>query len=117
MKSCLGLEGHKLTFTVTGLKPNTRVYAFFDGVDVNADCKPILGSATNTTLTANLAKADTTVTVASTTGFPSTGTLAVGDVTEVDRFGVGFVQQEQMTYTGTTATTFTGVTRNTGSQY
>ena len=107
----------QINFTVTGLKPNTRVYAFFDGVDVNPDCKPILGSSTQTNLTANLAKADTTVTVASTTGFPSTGTLAVGDVNEIDRFGVGFIQQEQMTYTGTTATTFTGVTRNTGRQY
>ena len=107
----------QINFNVTGLKPNTRVYAFFDGVDVNPDCKPILGSATNTTLTANLAKADTTVTVASTSGFATSGTIAVGDITEVDRFGIGFIQQEQMTYTGLTATTFTGVTRNTGTQY
>ncbi len=104
----------QINFTVTGMKPNTRLYAFFDGVDVNPECKPILGSASDTTLSSNLAKADTTVTVASTAGFPDTGILAVGDITEVDRFGIGFIRQEQMTYTGKTATTFTGITRNTG---
>tara|TARA_E500000318_G_scaffold1208_1_gene1574 strand:+ start:1 stop:939 length:939 start_codon:yes stop_codon:yes gene_type:complete len=39
----------------------------------------------------------TTITVSSTTGFDSTGTLFIGN--------------EQLTYTGTTSTTFTGVTR------
>ena len=107
----------QINFTVTGLKPNTRVYSFFDGVDVNADCKPILSSAVSTTLASNLAKADTTVTVTSTAGFPDTGTLAVGDINEVDPWGTGFIKQEQMTYTGKTSTTFTGVTRNTGTQY
>jgi len=111
------MRSRDINFTVTGMKPNTRVYAFFDGVDVNADIKPIGDSASDTTLTSNLAKADTTVNVTSTTGFPSTGTIGIGDTTEVDPFGIGFVRQEQMTYTGKTATTFTGVTRNTGNQY
>ena len=42
----------------------------------------------------------TTITVASTTGFDSTGTL--------------FIANEQITYTGTTSTTFTGCTRGAG---
>ena len=111
------MRARDVNFSVTGMKPNTRVYAFFDGTDINADVKPTLTSASSTTLTSNLAKADTTVQVSSTTGFPATGTIGIGDTSEVDPFGVGFVKQEQMTYTGTTATTFTGVTRNTGNQY
>ena len=43
----------------------------------------------------------TTITVSSTTGFDSTGTLFIGN--------------EQLTYTGTTSTTFTGVTRGANS--
>ena len=106
-----------VNFTVTGMKPNTRVYAFFDRVDVNAQVKPTGGSASNTTLNGALTKTATTVTVASTTGFPTTGTIGVGDTTVTDSFGQTFRQQEQMTYTGTTATTFTGITRNTGNQF
>ena len=106
-----------INFTVTGMKPNTRVYAFFDKVDVNADTKPVQTSASNTTLTSGVTKTATTITVASTTGFPTTGTLGVGDTTVTDSFGQTFRQQEQMTYTGLTATTFTGLTRNTGNQF
>ena len=111
------MRSRDINFAVTGMKPNTRVYAFFDGVDVNADVKPIGGSASDTTISSPFAKADTTLTVNSTAGFPSTGTVGVGDTTEVNPFGFGFVKQEQMTYTGTTSTTFTGITRNTGNQY
>ena len=111
------IRSRDVNFSVTGLKPNTRMYAFFDGVDVNADVKPTGASASDTTISSPFAKADTTLTVSSTTGFPDTGTLGVGDTTEVDPFGVGFIQQEQMTYTGKTATTFTGITRNTGNEY
>ena len=64
-----------------------------------------------------LTKTDTTVTVVSTTGFPTTGTIGIGDTLVSDPFGMTFRQQEQMTYTGLTATTFTGVTRNTGNQF
>ena len=112
------MRSRDVNFTVTGMKPNTRVYAFFDGTNVNADVKPTLTSASSTTLSVNLAKADsTTITVASTAGFPTSGTIALGDMNEVDPFGIGFIKQEQVTYTGKTATTFTGLTRNTGNQY
>ena len=107
----------QVNFTVTGMKPNTRVYAFFDRVDVNAECKPILTSANSTTLNGALTKTATTVTVASTTGFPTTGTIGVGAIDQVDWQGVSFKAMEQMTYTGTTATTFTGITRNTGNTF
>ena len=54
-----------------------------------------------TTLDGALTDSATTVTVASTTGFDSAGTLHVGN--------------EQITYTGTTSTTFTGATRGANS--
>lgn len=60
-----------------------------------------VGRAPNTLTTLNgalAAGATPTITVVSTTNYPSTGTLLIGN--------------EAMTYTGTTATTFTGVTRS-----
>jgi hypothetical protein len=54
-----------------------------------------------TTLSQSHTDSVTTITVASTTGFDSSGTLFIGN--------------EQVTYTGTTSTTFTGATRGTGS--
>ena len=54
-----------------------------------------------TTLSTSHTDSVTTITVASTTGFDSTGTLYIGN--------------EQVTYTGTTSTTFTGVTRGANS--
>ena len=62
------IRERNVNFTATGMKPNTRVYAFFDKVDVNADVKPTGGSTNNTTLNGALSKTATTVTVASTTG-------------------------------------------------
>ncbi len=50
-----------------------------------------------TTLDGALTDSATTITVASTTGFDSSGTI--------------FIENEQITYTGTTSTTFTGATR------
>lgn len=111
------MRSRDVDFTVTGMKPKTRVYAFFDGVNVTADVKPIFTSAKSTTLTSNLSKAATTITVASTADFPSSGTLGIGDVGIGDPFGVGRLKQEQVTYTGKTATTFTGVSRNVGNVY
>jgi hypothetical protein len=52
---------------------------------------------TTTTLDGALTDSATTVTVASTTGFDSSGTI--------------FIENEQITYTGTSSTTFTGATR------
>ena len=107
----------QVQFTATGMKPNTRIYAFFDRVDVNAEVKPRLTSAVNTLLNGALTKTATTVTVDSTTGFPSTGTIGVGAIDAESASGISFVAQEQMTYTGVTATTFTGITRNTGQMF
>ena len=52
---------------------------------------------TTTTLDGALTDSATTITVASTTGFNSSGTI--------------FIENEQITYTGTSSTTFTGATR------
>jgi len=111
------IRERNVNFTANNMKPNTRVYAFFDRVDVNADVKPVAGSTNNTTLSTAVTKTATTITVASTTGFPTTGTLGIGDTLVADPFGQTFRQQEQMTYTGLTSTTFTGITRNTGRQF
>ena len=54
-----------------------------------------------TTLSTSHTDSVTTITVSSTTGFDSSGTLFIGN--------------EQVTYTGTTSTTFTGATRGAGS--
>ena len=91
------MRSRDVLITVANMKPNTRVYAYFDEIDVNAHVKPTGASAGSTTLTGAHTKIVTTITVASTTSFPSTGTI--------------LIDNEQMTYTGTTATTFTGVTR------
>jgi hypothetical protein len=53
------------------------------------------------TLNGAITDSDTTITVNSTTGYPPKGTLTI--------------ETEYLTYTGTTATTFTGVTRGTNS--
>ena len=50
-----------------------------------------------TTLTSNMGTSDVTANVVSTAGFPSSGTIVIGF--------------EQITYTGTTSTTFTGLGR------
>ena len=56
---------------------------------------------TTTNLNGSLTDSATTITVNSTTGFSSSGTLHIAN--------------EQVTYTGTTSTTFTGVTRGANS--
>ena len=55
----------------------------------------------NTLLNGAINNSVTTLTVDTTTGFPTSGTLLIGT--------------EEMTYTGKTSTTFTGLTRNTNS--
>ena len=55
----------------------------------------------NTLLNGAIANNSPTLTVDTTTGFPTSGTLLIGT--------------EEMTYTGKTSTTFTGLTRNTNS--
>lgn len=64
--------------------------------DASAELNAYSSSA-QTTLTAALTSSATTITVASTSGFSSSGTVWIG--------------QEAISYSGTTATTFTGCTR------
>ena len=90
------MRPRNVEFTVTGLKPNTRVYAFFDRIDVNAEVKPTGSSSVNTLLNGALTKTATTITVDSTTGFPTTGTIGVGSITRTDPFGQTFIAQEQV---------------------
>ena len=106
------MRSRSVDFVAKNMKPNTRVYAFFDRVDVNVDCKPTGSSSNNTTLNGAHTKAVTTLTVASTTGFADTGSLVIGDLTATELFGLATSTGEVVTYTGKTATTFTGVTRN-----
>ena len=111
------MRSRDINFQLNAAKPNTRVYAFFDRVDVNADVKPIGTSTSNTTLSSAVTKTATSISVEATTGFPTTGTLGIGDTLVSDPFGMTYRQQEQMTYTGLTATTFTGLTRNTNTAF
>jgi hypothetical protein len=42
------MRSRVVQFTAEGMKPSTRVYAFFDGSDVNAFCSPANTSFANT---------------------------------------------------------------------
>ncbi len=66
-------------------------------LDVAGGARFGLAPTTLTTLNGAITDTDTTITVASTTNYPQAGTL--------------IIDNELMYYTGTTATTFTGVTR------
>ncbi len=111
------IRSRDVNFICSGMKPNTKVYCFFDGIDVNADVKPLGGNASSANSTANFINSDVILSVDSTEGFLTKGTLGIGDALELDPWGIGYIKQEQMTYTGKTATTFTGITRNTGNQF
>ena len=69
-----------ITVTATNLKPNTRMYAFFNERDVNSQTRPSGVSQTTTLMTANLTKAATTVAVTSTVGFPDTGQITLSNI-------------------------------------
>ena len=43
-----------IDFTAVGLKPSTRLYVFFGGINVSRNCKPILGSAVSVKTAINL---------------------------------------------------------------
>jgi len=76
--------------------------AYYKGDVLAARGEKIFSSTNNsTTLDGALLVSDTTITVLSTSGFPTAGTLLIGT--------------EQITYTGTTSTTFTGCTRGANS--
>jgi hypothetical protein len=66
-------------------------------LDVNGESRVGAAPATLTTVSGAHTNAVTTITVGSTTGYPSAGTL--------------LIKGEALSYTGTTATTFTGCTR------
>lgn len=52
--SYMYMRAKTITFTATGLKPNTRYYPFFNGVDVSAFCSAQDGAATSTITTNRL---------------------------------------------------------------
>ncbi len=78
------------------LGEDTVDYSAYTGPSPGSNITVTLGAA-DTTLSGALDGVATTITVASTRGFTGTGTLRIGS--------------EQITYTGTTETTFTGATR------
>ena len=83
-----------ITFTGTVFKPRTRLFTFFDNVNVAKYITPNI-PYTNyyTSCTSASAVNNTTLTVASTSSFSSSGSITVND--------------EVIAYTNTTATTFT----------
>jgi len=83
----LGNDGYKL-----------RVLDYNDYINRVVDQEDEISTTTTSTTHTDSV---TTITVSSTTGFDSTGTLFIGN--------------EQITYTGTTSTTFTGCTRGASS--
>lgn len=84
-------------YTASATEP-VLMTAYFEGDILAARGEKVFKSTNaSTTLDGAVLAGDTTLTVLSTTGFPSTGTLIIGT--------------EQITYTGTTSTTFTGCTR------
>lgn len=101
----------KLSVFPVGVNPNTfsqaaLVQAIVRGKQPDGDYVAIPADGTATTeetalgsnaLNGAISDSVTTITVDSTTGFASTGTIEIND--------------ELMTYTGTTSTTFTGLTR------
>jgi len=119
-----------ITVTATNLKPNTRMYAFFNERDVNAFVRPSGVSQTTTALTADMSKTDTTVNVTSTAGFPDSGEITLSQIVisvSQDRTfdagdlspdsgdqhrwkattGTTYINSEVMTYSSKTSTTFT----------
>ena len=94
-----------VTFTAKTFKPLTRLFAFFDNVDVTQYVTPTAPYINKyTTLTTGISSSDVmngsgTVTVGSTALFNSSGTMT---------FQIG---DEKFTYTNKTSNTFTGVTR------
>lgn len=76
----------------------TRIEVSYENLEFDEDpVEDFPANSDTTTLTGAHSSSVTTITVASTTGFPSAGIIVVNN--------------EAMLYTGTTATTFTGVTR------
>ncbi len=91
-----------VAFTGSLFKPRTRLFAFFDNIDVTqyiTPTPPFVNKYNNINDSDGINTTDTTITVDSTSVFPSSGTIQIDD--------------EKITYTNTTSTTFTGCTRGT----
>lgn len=87
----------EVPYTASATEP-VLMTAYYEGDILAARGEKIFSSTNDsTTLDGAVLVGDTTITVQSTTGFPTAGTILIGT--------------EQITYTGTTATTFTGCTR------
>ena len=87
----------EVPYTASATEP-VLMTAYYQGDILAARGEKIFSSTNDsTTLDGAVLVGDTTITVQSTTGFPTAGTILIGT--------------EQITYTGTTATTFTGCTR------
>jgi len=115
----------------TGFKPNTQLYAFFNGRDVGNQTRPAGISVASSDLTSNVGKSDTTINVVSTAGFPAApGAITISTVVDPtaaertfdpgdlaadssdqyrweDTSGTSFVTSEKMVYSAKTDTTFT----------
>ena len=98
-----------INFTAKTFKPLTRLFAFFDNVDVTQYVTPTAPYINKyTSLTNAITQSDTmtgsgVVTVSSTALFNSSGTMTFQ------------INDEKFTYTNKTSTTFTGVTRATSN--
>lgn len=91
----------KVTYCHKVINNNTNAEAYMRSGNLPARYET-LSQPPYTQLTASLSNVATSMTVASTTGFPSAGTLCVFNT------ATGY---EYVNYTGKTATTFTGLTR------
>ncbi len=84
-----------VNFTAKVFKPMTRLFAFFDNVDVTQYCKPAIPySNTYNALNGALTSGTTAIVVNSTGIFPTSGSITIDD--------------EIITYTDKTSTTFGG---------
>lgn len=94
-------NNNAVPFTASSTEP-VLMSAFYAGEVVAARGESVYRSTDgSTTLEGSITDVDTTITVDSTSGFSSTGTIIIGS--------------EQITYTGITSTTFTGCTRGANS--
>jgi hypothetical protein len=115
----------------TGFKPNTQLYALFNGRHVGNQTRPAGISVASSDLTSDVTKAATTINVVSTTGFPNApgaltiskvvdptaadrtfdpGDLASGSADQYrweDTSGSAYVTSEKMVYSAKGDTTFT----------
>ena len=91
-----------VAFTGSLFKPRSKLFAFFDNIDVSQYITPTPPYVNKyTKLNGALSDSATTITVDSTGVFSSSGTIQIGS--------------EKITYTNTTSTTFTGCTRVAGN--